>query len=127
MPVVALAFIVLFWLWKNLPRFGPYLAPYETHSRKFTEHVDMSGRFLWRRRNTIQLLAPLRRRVIHGFSRALGIPGNAPPDAVARRIAEATGMEEQRVYFALTAANVLDATTLTQTVRDLQKLHSIRP
>ncbi len=127
MPVLCLVLLVLFWLWKNLPRFGPYLAPLETHSRKFSEHVDMAGRFLWRRRNTGELLAPLRRRVLHAFSRALGLRPDTPPEEVARRIAERTGLEEKRVRFALTAVNIRDATQLTQTVRDLQKLHSQRP
>lgn len=127
MPLVAFALVVAFWLWKNIPRFGPYLAPLEFHSRKFAEHVDMAGRFLWRRRNTTELLSPLRRRVTHAFSRALGLHADTPPEEIARRIAERTGMAEARVRFALTASNIRDAAVLTQTVRDLQQLHSIRP
>ncbi|HYF33667.1 MAG TPA: DUF4350 domain-containing protein, partial [Prosthecobacter sp.] len=43
--IVGLAVLILFWLWRNLPRFGP-VRHHELHETKhFTEHVTALGHF----------------------------------------------------------------------------------
>src|SRR5213075_340682 len=41
--LLCLAALLMLWLWKNLPRFGPILAAEDHSSRDFTAHLAMAG------------------------------------------------------------------------------------
>jgi hypothetical protein len=58
--LAALAALVLAALWAAAPRFGPLLPEPEPGRRSFLEHLDASGRFLWRAGRDRALLAASR-------------------------------------------------------------------
>ena len=59
--------LLLFWLWRVLPRMGPLLLP-EAHARRsLLEHMVAAGAFLAKQNQWQALLAPVRSRFIQQF------------------------------------------------------------
>jgi hypothetical protein len=70
-PVVllALALVLLLFLWHLLVRPGPVLPTGQPARRALLDHVDGVARFFWQQRATAALLAPLQREVADGIAR----------------------------------------------------------
>lgn len=47
--LIALAALIVLWLWQAMPRFGPRLPDPEPVRRRLLDHLAASGRFLWSR------------------------------------------------------------------------------
>ena len=94
--VLAAALLLLLWLARIIPRFGP-LAPEPPPARRsLLEHVVATGRYLWSRGQGAYLLDALRERAWRAARRrGVGEPG-ATPERSARAIAEVAGMSEAR-------------------------------
>lgn len=123
MPLLSLVILVILWLWKNLPRFGPRRADTDAVTLKFADHLDMAGHFLWRRRNVEPLLAPMRRRVLRHVARMRGLAHAAPDENESIEwLLQYSEMNPERLRFAMHAKNIKDGAQLTRLIRDLQTL-----
>ncbi|MEM7147999.1 MAG: DUF4350 domain-containing protein, partial [Verrucomicrobiota bacterium] len=125
--VIALTLLVALWLWKTLSRFGPLLAPEENGARDFFEHIDMTGKFLWRRGSTESLLEPLRQNTILNLQKKLHLsrtPGAEFQNPDLERIADHTGLPIETIRNALLKTNISDGAELTRIVRHLQQIQS---
>jgi len=116
-PLLALALLVLVWLARNLPRFGPEMPAPEAGNREFSEHISTTGQFLWHHGSADSLIAPLRRniqrKVQHG---ALIKKTEAPLELIAER----SNIPLHRVEAAMNEQVVVDPSTMTRIIRDLQ-------
>src|SRR5690606_6228297 len=82
--VVVLLVLVVLWLWKNLPRFGP-LDSLETESglRAYDHHLEALGDFHWRLDRGEGLLRPLRDGLLERAHRLALTTGQAEVDVFA--------------------------------------------
>jgi hypothetical protein len=127
--VIGLGLVIALWLWLRLSRFGPSLSPELNGTRDFFEHIDMTGKFLWRRGHTESLLEPLRQNIILGFQKKLHLAqpsGSNLAESDFDRIAEHTSLPVDLIRNAFSKNNITDAAELTRIVRDLQQIQSLQ-
>jgi hypothetical protein len=119
--LVALGALVLVWLWRSLPRFGPLEASVRVDDwRDYRRHLDAVGGFFWRTDRGQSLLAPLRRKVMERLRRRRAAAGaEADLIGLAATIAD---VPEERVREALDGAARHDAASFTRVTGDLQRL-----
>ncbi len=119
--IVCLAAVLVLWLWKNLPRFGPILVAEDHSSRDFTGHLAMAGAFLWRNREVAALLVPLQQDVRAALTRR-GLVAEDP--ATQDELATRTGLTADRVRLALFLVAPSAESVFLRTVQDLHTLRS---
>ena len=122
MALLAAAALLAVWLWKNLPRFGPLRTAQEAGPRQFSEHLALTGGFLWHHRESRMLLAPLQRAVVAAAERLGWSPDSAD---FCERIAERASMPPERVEAALAPRDVTDPQLFQRLMQDLQHLREI--
>jgi hypothetical protein len=96
--MIALAVVLVLFLWQRLPRQGNMLSPPAGRDRDFLEHLRATARFLWRTDNRRPLLAALRRQV------EMGLTEHPLPADEAERIhylARQAGTSDEKVSRAL--------------------------
>lgn len=125
MALVALAVCLIFWLWRQMPRFGP-LAEVELDStRHFASHVGALGEFFWRMRKGELLVAAAREAVwerLRERHRSLDDPSRQMSDLVAEQIAARTGLSVKRVTAVFDVAAPTTAHNFVNLMRDLQTI-----
>jgi hypothetical protein len=119
--IVCLGVLLVLWLWKNLPRFGPILAPVDHSGRDFTGHLAMAGAFLWRHREVAALLVPLQQDVRAALARR-GLVAEDP--ATQDELATRAGLTADRVRLALFLVAPSAESVFLRTVQDLHTLRS---
>jgi hypothetical protein len=77
MPLIAVLLLILLWLWRNLPRFGPAVPSDTSIVRHFGTQLDEAGTFLSDRAGHAALLAAARRSVLHAAAQR-GLQADAP-------------------------------------------------
>lgn len=121
--LVALLLLVGFWLWKNLPRFGPLDSrEVEGELRAYDHHLEALGDFHWRLDRGEGLLRPLRESLIERTHRLAIASGQQEVD-VFELMAQRAGLTRERAERAMTFERARDAGSFTRLVADLQKLH----
>lgn len=123
MPIIALAVLLLAWLWKNFPRFGPLLAANGNADRQFSDHLRMTGNFLWSRRRSSDLLQATRQAILRRLQvRHHGMSG-APEDRLMEHFSGLTQIPYDRVARAWQASESNDSGHFLAILRDLQSIH----
>jgi hypothetical protein len=122
MVVAGIGALTGFWLWRNLPRFGP-ARHVELHETKhFVEHVSALGQFFHAfRRNDILLTAAadaVRTRAFRRFPQLSG-SGDA---AIIPLLAERSHLPEERIRIALSPPASHPPHSLVRILHDLQTL-----
>ncbi|MCP5536577.1 MAG: DUF4350 domain-containing protein [Akkermansiaceae bacterium] len=118
MAVIGLAAVITFWLWKNLPRFGPPQDLPKSEVREFSGQVRGIGRFLWRHKRDDTMLASLRGTVSRRLS--LGADGNH--EGVFEQLAERTGLPVESIIEAMTRNQVREPGVMVRVVKNLQHI-----
>jgi hypothetical protein len=116
MAVVALAALIAFWLWRNLPRFGPLRQAPEDRSRDFASHLGVIGAFQWRHGQSTLLLKPLRETILRAAARR-----GWTADRLHEHLAVLTGLTPIRVQ-TIMDNEPREPQGFLATVQDLQKL-----
>ena len=101
--LVAAALLLMLWLARIIPRFGPLEPDAPPIRRSLLEHIVASGRFLWSRGAAAELVEAVRERVNRAARRS-----GAPTQALAVRVPGA-------------AATPMDAVAFTQRMASLQQ------
>jgi hypothetical protein len=114
--------VTVFWLWKNMPRFGP-LRREEAPStlRDYDHHLEALGDFQWRLDKGAALLRPLRDSVLERSQR-LAAAGHRDDDLF-EWIARRADIPRERAQRAMTQEHPGDAMSFTRVLADLQKIH----
>ncbi len=123
MPLIALGVLILAWLWKNFPRFGPLLANHANTERQFADHLRMTGNFLWGRKRSADLLQAMRHAIQRKLqARHQGI-SDGPEDRLLEHIANLTQLPYERVAAAWNVPATQDSRYFLTLLRDLQTIH----
>lgn len=120
--LVGLLALTFFWLWKNMPRFGP-LRREEGRSnlRDYDHHLEALGDFQWRLDRGCAMLRPLRESVLE---RAQRISGAAHQEVdLFTWLGERTGIGRERAERAMTHERPADGSAFTRAIADLQTIH----
>jgi hypothetical protein len=125
MAVVTLALCLGFWLWQQMPRFGP-LADVELDStRHFASHIGALGEFFWRMRRVALLVNSARDAVwerVRERHRSLDDGSRQMNDQLAAEIARRSGLPVQRVAAAFDTQPPNSAHHFVNLMRDLQAI-----
>ena len=121
--VIALVLLVVFWLWKSLPRNGPLdsIEPM-TEGRAYDHHLEALGDFHWRLDRAEGLLRPLRESLLERAQQLAFNAGHRDADLF-QLIAERAGISRERAERAMTFERSKDGGTFTRLVADLQTIH----
>ncbi len=123
--VVTLSVCLIFWLWQQMPRFGP-LADVELDStRHFASHIGALGEFFWRMRRSPLLVNAARDAVwerVRERHRSLDDGSRLMNDHLAGEIARRTGLPAKRVAAAFDMAPPDSAHNFVNLMRDLQAI-----
>jgi hypothetical protein len=119
--VLGLAVLLVVWLWRCLPRFGPVCALPTRGQRRFAAHLEEAGTFLWRYRLTSVLLHGPRRAVLAAANRTGLRESELEFHAL---LAARSGLSPDRVQQAMEGAvSHRDVHGFTRQMADLQKIH----
>lgn len=114
--------VTVFWLWKNMPRFGPMRRADPPNTlRDYDQHLEALGDFQWRLDKGAAMLRPLRESVLERAQR-MSAAGHREVDLFAW-IAERSAITRERAERAMTHERPGDATSFTRVLADLQKIH----
>ena len=119
MAVIAVAVAIVFWLWKNLPHFGPQQDIPNSHMREYLGQVRGIGRFLWQNKRDDAMLGAMR-RTIQG---RLALISGEDQEGVFEQLAETTGLTLEQVIEAMTRNEVREPGTMVRVTRNLQKIY----
>ena len=118
MAVIGLLAVVLFWLWRNLPRYGPEQDVGDGNTREFTEQLRGIGRFLWRHKRDDTLLGALRANVNRALSHYPGVSH----EGIFDQLAEMTGLPIESVIEAMTREKITEPGVMVRVTQNLQKI-----
>jgi hypothetical protein len=125
MAVITLVLCISFWLWQQMPRFGP-LADVELDStRHFASHISALGEFFWRMRRVTLLVNAARDAVwerVRERHRSLDDGSRQMNDQLAEEIARRSGLPVKRVAAAFDVAPPNSAHNFVNLMRDLQTI-----
>lgn len=121
--LIALALLIIAVLWWAIPRFGPLLPEPTTERRALLEHIDASGRWLWRSASGRErLLLAMRAAALAQMQRrAPGLLRLERP-ALLHRLSRQTSLAESTLANALHGQASPQAAEFTQQIRTLQTL-----
>ncbi|KQV44913.1 DUF4350 domain-containing protein [Duganella sp. Root336D2] len=123
--VLGLAALLLLWTWSASRRFGPMLPEAPTARRALIEHIEASGRWLWRLpQGRALLLEAVRKSTEKQLLRRLPELHALGPAERARRLARLAKMPEPQVSDALLGAPAKRAADFTRQISILQQLRA---
>lgn len=127
-PLIALVVLVLIWLWRNLPRFGPVENSAEVEVlRGYEHHLVALGNFQWRLDRADSLLKPAREKIVELGQRHATQAGRRDDDLF-QVLADLAELDREGVRRSLTNRSPADAADLTIITATLQKLlHVLTP
>lgn len=125
-PVLfGLAALLLLWAWNASRRFGPLLPTLATERRALIEHIDASGRWLWRLpQGRALLLSAVRQRTEKLLLRRLPELHALDGNERARRLARLAKLPEAHVTDAMLGAPAKRAAEFTRQISTLQQLRA---
>ncbi len=120
-PALLGVFVLLvFWLWKSIPRFGPLLEMPESHARDYAQSVSNTGRFLWKYKSSDVLLTSMRENLLRS-SGMFNAEGQAD-ESLIETFAEQSGLGVEEVIEALTRDSVNEAGDMVRITKNLQTI-----
>lgn len=125
MAVVALALCLIFWLWQQMPRFGPFADVELDSTRHFASHIGALGEFFWRMRRGAMLVNSAREAVwerIREQHRSIDDGSRKMGGLLAEEIARRTGLPVKRVVAAFEVPPPDSSHNFVNLMRDLQAI-----
>jgi len=112
--------VLVIWLWRNLPRFGPpaRLAE-EVVQPGYLRHIEAVGDFLWRHGRALTLLVPLRREIMDRFEH---FKHGALDADIFEWLGQRADIPRERVLRAMTDTGRPDGPTFMRMTADLQQI-----
>lgn len=120
--VIGLLAVTVFWLWKNMPRFGPLRREEERSAlRDYDHHLEALGDFQWRLDKGAAMLRPLRESILERAQhQAAAIHRGAD---LFEWIAQRAEISRERAERAMTHQRPPDPASFTRLLADLQRIH----
>ena len=119
LAIVALVLLLLVWLARHFRRLGPVGLLKSESARDFSDHLLLTGAFLWRHRESGALVRPVQ-NAIHAAARRRG--WHEMDDEFFRFITEASGLKPERARAILASGGPGDPHAFRLLMHDLQKM-----
>ncbi|OQW91767.1 MAG: hypothetical protein BWK79_16190 [Beggiatoa sp. IS2] len=117
--VISSLFLLMLTLWSISRRFGPLLPSPPRTRRRLLEHLDASGRFLWRYEQSHLLLTTVRQAVFKRLEQIYPTWGTLPQTELCQRLARLGKLSPQQVESALYQMQFKSEMSFTQAVQTL--------
>lgn len=95
--IIALTLTLLTWLWWRGSRLGPRLPDPTPRRRRLLDHIDASGRFLWRHGERKALLTAVREATFRLLEFRHPAWAQLPSDKLYQNLAELTGLSQHDI------------------------------
>jgi hypothetical protein len=120
--LIVITIMIVLWMILNFNRFGPPLDEEPPVRRSLLEHVQASGRLIWRLGGRNNLLESVRRRLLHKIE--LRYPGwiHLERTKLVSNLAELTKVPEEDVRYAIESLVANNETEFTRIVTTLETL-----
>ena len=118
LAVIALLVVVVFWLWKNLPRHGPQLDVEAGEMREFSDQIRGIGRFLWQHKRDDALLGGLRAHL----NRRLSLHAGVSDEGIFEQLSEMSGLPVESVIEAMTREHITEPGVMVRVTQNLQEI-----
>ena len=120
--LIAGALLLLLWLWAASRRFGSVLAPEPLMRRRLLDHVDATGRFLWRAGQGEQLMKGARQALYRALEiRHPAWAGIASQDLY-QRLATLSGVPQEQIQIALLYTHLGSEHEFTNVIQTLERI-----
>ena len=118
--LVGLGVISMLLLWTVSRRFGPLLPATSAPRRRLLEHIEASGRFLWRHGKAMSLVDDSRQTLLRTLE--LRHPGWAAADDLASRLSNVTGVDVDTIERVLNRTSITKEDDFVNTMRVLETM-----
>jgi len=118
MAVLGLLAVVVFWLWRHLPRYGPEQDIGDGSTREFSDQLRGIGRFLWHHKRDDTLLGALRATV----NRRLSLHPGISHEGIFEQLAETTALPVESVIEAMTREHITEPSVMVRVTKNLQEI-----
>ncbi len=123
--IAALALVIGASLWAAASRFGPRILDPPEGRRSLLEHLVACGRFQWGQRHGASLLQATREATLAQMHRVHPGWGNLASGELHTRLAEASGLKEERIARALHQERITDPREFTEAVQTLDLIRKL--
>ncbi|NJO14859.1 MAG: DUF4350 domain-containing protein [Thioploca sp.] len=120
--VISASILLLFWLWHIMLRFGPLLPDPTGTRRRLLEHIEASGHFLWRYRQTEFLLHGARQSVLNKLASVHPDWIRLSPSELSQYLASLGQLSAEEIEEALYNIQPQTEVAFTQTIRILTQI-----
>ena len=120
--LIAGALLLLLWLWAASRRFGSVLAPEPLMRRRLLDHVDATGRFLWRAGQGEQLMKGARQALYRALEiRHPAWAGIASQDLY-QRLSALSGVPQEQIQIVLLYTHLGSEHEFTNVIQTLERI-----
>ena len=122
--IVSLAVLLVLIVWRSATRIGPPLAIASDRQRSLRDHVEATGRLLWRHRRGTALVEPLRRALVQATVARYPALADLPTDQQRREVARVLALSDQDSAVLTAAADRHDEQAFVHSIATLLRLRS---
>lgn len=120
--LIAGVVLLLLWLWAASRRFGPLQAVAPLARRRLLDHIEASGRFLWRAGQGEQLLKGVRQTLYRALELRHPAWAGLSSNDLYQRLADLSGLPYETVQGALLYTHHGNEHEFTQAIQTLERL-----
>jgi hypothetical protein len=122
--LAASAALLVMWLWRIAPRFGPVAPDAPPVRRRLLDHLRASGRYYWALDLRERLLVAARDAALRRVLRAQPEFAGAKPEERAARLAALADVKVEEARNLLDAGGVIRGAAFIQVVQTAQRVHA---
>ena len=120
--LISASVLLLLWLWSASRRFGPLRAIVPLARRRLLDHIEASGRFLWRAGQGEQLLKGVRQALYRALELRHPAWAGISSHDLYQRLAELSGLPYETVQGALLYTHHGSEHEFTQAIQTLERI-----
>lgn len=120
--LISASALLFLWLWSASRRFGPLRAIVPLARRRLLDHIDASGRFLWRAGQGEQLLKGVRQALYRALELRHPAWAGITSQDLYQRLAELSGLPYEAVQSALLYTHHGSEHEFTQAIQTLERI-----
>jgi hypothetical protein len=116
--------LLLLWLWRIAPRFGPVAPDAPPARRRLLDHLRASGRYYWAKGLRAALVIATRDAALRRLARSQPDFADAPHAEKISRLASLTGISQEEARRFLAAGGPMRGADFIKLARDAQRMHA---
>ena len=118
------AALLVLWLWRIAPRFGPVAPDAPPARRRLLDHLRASGRYYWAKGLRARLVVAARDAALRRIARAQPDFAGAPQPSALPRLASLPGFRQEEAARFLGAAGAMRGADFIKLTQHAQRVHS---